>query len=231
MPCIGLYTPNGHKRLELPNHNDMWVAIDRYDRKHGTNIYDLYDVDTVETDDRIAREFPPYDPSDEEYTLTGEKIADLAWVFYPSEYWLFDNCAVKLIDEGFAVYMQGEDGGIVRQNVISEDVEAGCRALNEGYAPPDGWEDGMGNSVCPSNGVPVMSTAEVVHGLRKNPLDGRRKPSKNKAKTTKTSANRKSGSLSGNCKAKGKSKSRKSNRSSNRKPKTSLLGKLTKRRH
>lgn len=36
---------------------------------------------------------------------------------------------------------------------------------------------------------------------------------------------------SGNCKAKGKSKSRRSNKPSNRKPKTSLFGKLTKRRH
>ena len=203
MSYIGLYTPNGHRRLELPDCDDLWVAIDRYDRRHGTNIYDLYDVDTVETEDVVARECPPYDPSDEEYTLTGEKIADLM-LFYPPEFWIFDDCVVEQMDWGFAVYMQGEDGGIVRQNVISDDIEADCRALDEGYAPPDGWEDGMGSSVRPSNGVPVMSAAQVIHELRKNPLDIRRKPSKSKARTakpaanrTKTSANRKSGTASG----------------------------------
>lgn len=187
---IGLYTPNGHRRLELPDCDDLWAAIDRYDRRHGTNLYDLYDEDTVETDDRIARKCPPYDPSDEEYTLTGEKIADLAWVFYPSKYWLFDNCVVKQRDWGFTVYMQGEDGGIVSQNVISDDMETDCRALEEGYAPPDGWEDGMGRSVRPSNGVPVMSAAEVIYELRQNPLDIRRKPTKSKARATKSAANR-----------------------------------------
>ena len=203
--CLGLYTPNGPRRVEIPCRpdEDFWQSIDRYDRRHGTNIYDLYDAGTIELDGRICRNYPPYDPSDEEYVLTGEAIADIAWVFYPSTYWLFDNCAVTETSWGFAVYMQGEDGGIVCQAFTSDEMEADRRALDEGYAPPDGWEDGIGNAICPSNGEQVVSAAQVIHELRKNPLDSKPKPSNRKTGTskpaagkTKTSANRKSGTAS-----------------------------------
>lgn len=189
--CIGLYTPNGHRRLEVPDTGgDPWDDIIEYDRRHGTNIYDLYNQATVEFDSRVARELPPYDPSDEEYVLTGEAIADIAWVFYPSTYWLFDHCAVTETSWGFAVYMQGEDGGIVCQGVASEEMEEDRRALDEGYAPPDGWEDGIGNAVCPSNGEQVVSAAEVVHELRRYPLNPPYKRSTNKPKASRS---RKSG--------------------------------------
>ncbi len=195
--CIGLYTPNGHRRLEVPCRpdEDYWISIDRYDRRHGTDIYDMYDTGTIETDERICREYPPYDPSDEEYTLTGEVIADLVWDFRrPSKHWIFDDCAVKETSFGFAVYMQGEDGGIVRQDIASGDMDEDRRVLDDGYAPTDGWEDGIGNSVRPSNGDSIMSEAEITGFLRKYPLDNWPVSSRCRSKASNS---RKSGTSTG----------------------------------
>ena len=190
--CIGLYTPNGHRRLDVPDTGgDPWDDIIEYDRRHGTNIYDLYDTDTVEFDSGIARGLPPYDPSDEDYTLIGDVIADLVLDSMPDECWFFDDCFVTESPWAFAVYMQGEDGGIVCQAVKSEEKEADRRALDRGFAPTGGWEDGLGNTVCPSNGYQVVSATEVVHYLRRYPLNPPYKRSTNTK--SKASRSRKSG--------------------------------------
>ncbi len=190
--CIGLFTPNGPRRLELPESSDVWTAIDRYDRQHGTNIYDLYNMGTIVTDDRLCGNLPAYDPSDEEYALTGEIIADLIWLHPPASYWVFDDCAVEEIPCGFAVNMPGDDGGIVRQILHSEGRDKlDCRhALDEGFAPTDGWEDGLGNTVCPSNGELRITARTVVCYLREYPLGTPRKRSMARPKASRS---RKSG--------------------------------------
>lgn len=197
--CIGLYTPNGHRRLEVPDTGgDPWNDIDEYDRRHGTNIYDLYDTDTVEFESRVARELPPYDPSDEEYTLTGKDLWDVLSPFTPPTkgVWFFDDCYVQAINSGFEVTMQGEDGGIVRQTVHvgGWDEEDARRALDNGHNPTDWWEDGLGNTVCPSNGCPVISAEKVARYLRQHPLDSRRGRSTNRPKASNS---RKSGTSAG----------------------------------
>lgn len=76
--------------------------------------------------------------------------------------WIFDDCVVveKEIqcDPMFDVYMIAEKGGIVVQTVVPDDEEQAAedrRNLDDGNAPTQGWEDGIGNSVCPANGAGV----------------------------------------------------------------------------
>ncbi len=76
--------------------------------------------------------------------------------------WIFADCVVVekevQCDPMFDVYMIAEKGGIVVQTVVPDDEEQAAedrRNLDDGNAPTQGWEDGIGNSVCPTNGAGV----------------------------------------------------------------------------
>jgi len=63
--------------------------------------------------------------------------------------------------------MATENGSIVRQDVLPgsiEEMEEDRQALDDGDAPTDGWEDGLGHTVCPENGEIVDGGYSLVQG-------------------------------------------------------------------
>lgn len=97
--------------------------------------------------------------------MEGFAIAERMEIEEGAGVWIFDDCVVReaACDHDlhcFAVYMATANGSIVRQDVVPGDIaqmEEDRQALDNGEAPTDGWEDGIGNSVCPENG-------EIVDG-------------------------------------------------------------------
>lgn len=151
---FGILTPSGMRRIDLPDDGqDLWDSIDSYDKAHGTRIYDLYDAEDVFSNANCSS-FPAYDPSDEDYHLTGSDIVDILYLSTGPGNWIFKDCAVYDKSNTLAVYMQSENGGIGCQYVFidhPDDRKRCIDALNHGDAPTNGWEDGRGNLVAPYN--------------------------------------------------------------------------------
>lgn len=76
-----------------------------------------------------------------------------------SRVWIFDDCVVVEHVCNFTVYMETENGSIVRQEIepmpTVEAHQSCVDDLNSGYAPTQGWDDGYGRHVSPANGETV----------------------------------------------------------------------------
>ena len=53
--------------------------------------------------------------------------------------WFFDDCRVELRDDVLYCYIEDRV-----QTIVSDDIEGDMGRLDDGYAPTDGWEDGVG---------------------------------------------------------------------------------------
>ncbi len=104
--------------------------------------------------------------------MEGFAIADRMGIEQQAGVWIFGDCVVMEIPNdsdlhAFRVLMATDNDSIVRQDVIPgdiEEMEQDRRALEGGSAPTDGWEDGLGNTVCPENGEIVDGGFSVVQG-------------------------------------------------------------------
>lgn len=104
--------------------------------------------------------------------MEGFEIAERMNIEEGPGVWILESCVVREVPNdhdlhAFAVFMATENGSIVRQNVIPGDIDGmeGIRqSLDDGDAPTDGWEDGLGNTVCPENGEIVDGGFSVVQG-------------------------------------------------------------------
>ena len=104
--------------------------------------------------------------------MDGYEIAERMNIDEGAGVWILGDCVVTEIPNdhdlhAFAVYMATENGSIVRQDVLPgsiEEMEENRQALDDGEAPTDGWEDGLGNTVCPENGEIVDGGYSVVQG-------------------------------------------------------------------
>ena len=104
--------------------------------------------------------------------MDGCEIAERMNIDEGAGVWILGDCVVTEVPNdydlhAFAVYMATENGSIVRQDVLPgsiEEMEDNRQALDDGEAPTDGWEDGLGNTVCPENGEIVDGGFSVVQG-------------------------------------------------------------------
>ena len=104
--------------------------------------------------------------------MDGYEIAERMNINEGAGVWILGDCVVTEVPNdhdlhAFAVYMATENGSIVRQDVLPgsiEEMEDDRQALDDGEAPTDGWEDGLGNTVCPENGEIVDGGFSVVQG-------------------------------------------------------------------
>lgn len=104
--------------------------------------------------------------------MDGCKIAERMNIDEGAGVWILESCVVREVPcdfdlHAFEVYMATENDSVVRQNVIPgsiEDMEGIRQSLDNGDAPTDGWEDGLGNTVCPENEEIVDGGHSVVQG-------------------------------------------------------------------
>lgn len=104
--------------------------------------------------------------------MDGYEIAERMNIDEGAGVWILESCVVTEVPcdfglHAFEVYMATENDSIVRQNVIPGDIENMeeiRQSLDRGDAPTDGWEDGLGNTVCPENGEIVDGGFSVVQG-------------------------------------------------------------------
>ena len=104
--------------------------------------------------------------------MDGYEIAERMNIDEGAGVWILGDCVVTEVPNdhdlhAFAVFMATENGSIVRQDVLPgsiEEMEENRQALDGGEAPTDGWEDGLGNTVCPENGEIVDGGFSVVQG-------------------------------------------------------------------
>lgn len=104
--------------------------------------------------------------------MDGYEIAERMEIEQGAGVWILESCVVREVPNdhdlhAFEVYMATENDSIVRQDVIPgdiEDMEGIRQSLDGGDAPTDGWEDGLGNTVCPENGEIVDGGYSVVQG-------------------------------------------------------------------
>lgn len=104
--------------------------------------------------------------------MDGYEIAERMSIDEGAGVWILGDCVVTEVPNdhdlhAFAVFMATENGSIVRQDVLPgsiEEMEENRQALDDGEAPTDGWEDGLGNTVCPENGEIVDGGFSVVQG-------------------------------------------------------------------
>ena len=104
--------------------------------------------------------------------MDGYEIAERMSIDEGAGVWILGDCVVTEVPNdrdlhAFAVFMATENGSIVRQDVLPgsiEEMEDDRQALDDGEAPTDGWEDGLGNTVCPENGEIVDGGFSVVQG-------------------------------------------------------------------
>lgn len=104
--------------------------------------------------------------------MDGYEIAERMNIDEGAGVWILGDCVVTEVPNdhdlhAFAVFMATENGSIVRQDVLPgsiEEMEDDRQALDDGEAPTDGWEDGLGNTVCPENGEIVDGGFSVVQG-------------------------------------------------------------------